>query len=214
MPETKAKRLGGFKKLLLIAAGLIVLAIAGGWFWYRYTFPYGCSHACSKGLGLTLRVYAGDHDGWLPHGENTPEASLALFAKTDTNSALGLLGGKNVPRQVVQTALTKNGSFGPNTCGWHYVEGLREDDDPQIAVAWDKVVGLSHNGQRRAGVEHEVVLLDGSTTLIGKREWPQFVADLKERLANVMASRETNAPPIRWSDEETLGPNRFSPVRR
>jgi len=53
--------------------------------------------------------------------------------------------------------------------------------------------------------------LDGSTEFINKRAWPEFIAKQKLLLAQTIVSRDSNAPPIRWSDEEDLGPNRFSP---
>jgi hypothetical protein len=201
-PSKKSSKL---KKALLLVIAFLLVAGIGGKVW----FPFGHSHACSKGLGFALSMYAEDHDGWLPHGEGTPEASLALFAKDDIDSALWVLGGKNIPRPLVQASLTNAGAFGPDTCGWHYVEGLREDDDPEIMVAWDKVVGLGHNGERRSSLMHEVLFLDGSSRFITKKKWPQFVAAEKEKLAKMIASRQPNTPPIRWSDEVTLGSNRF-----
>lgn len=157
---------------------------------------------------MALILYAENHAGWLPQGKQTPEASLSRLAEDDLSSALWVLGGKNVPSEVAQAALT-NGVFGPDTCGWHYVEGLREDDDPGIMVAWDKTVGLDHNGMRKAGVEHEIVLLDGSTQFASRTRWQKLVADQKLKLAALIASRESNAPHIRWSDEAALGPNPF-----
>jgi hypothetical protein len=214
-PQTSTvKRPGRFKKLLLILVGILMLTIAGGKIWLRYKFPYGYSHSCSAGLGIGLRMYADNHEGWLPHGQTTPEESLGLLAKDDMTTAMWVLGGKNVPHKTLEAALAPGGVFSPESCGWHYIEGLREDDDPQIAVVWDKVTGLGHNGERRRGLAHEVVLLDCSHTYIFQAQWPQFIADEKERLAKVMASRETKAPPIRWSDEATLGPNRFPAPKR
>jgi hypothetical protein len=201
------KRPGRWRKVLLVLIGTLVFVIVGARVWYRYEYPYGYSHACSKGLGMSLRLYAEDHYGWLPRGAATPEASLALLAKDDMTSALWVLGGKNIPHDVVQESLTREGLFGPTNCGWHYIEGLRVDDDPEIAVAWDKVTGLGHNGERQPRCMHEVVLLDGSTQFILKTAWPEFVADQKQRLTRVMASRDAKAPAIRWSDELTLGPN-------
>jgi hypothetical protein len=211
--ESKTKKHGRFKKLLLILAGFVVLTIAGGKIWLHYKFPYGYSHACSKLLGMALRLYAEDHDGWLPHGGRTPEVSLALFAEDDMIDARLVLGGKTVPGEVVQAALTNQGSFGPATCGWHYIEGLREGDDPGIAVAWDKVTGLGHNGERRPRLMHEVVFLDASTQFITQSRWTEFVAEQRQKLEKVIASRESHAPPIRWSDEATLGTNRFTALR-
>jgi hypothetical protein len=207
MPPRKLK----FKKIFLSLVAFIVVAVVAEQVWYHYTYPYGWSHACSKGLGLGLRSYAEDHEHWLPHGEATPEASLSLLYKYDTNVALWVLPGKNIRREFVETTLKRDGKLSPETCGWHYVEGLRDDDDLQIAVAWDKVVGLGHNGQRWPRYMHEIVHLDGSTEFIEKNQWHEFIANQKNLLAHVVALRASNAPPIRWSDEEDLGPNRFSP---
>jgi len=152
-------------------------------------------------------MYAKEHDEWLPHGETTPEASLGLLAKFDPPIVF-LLGGKHIPKEVAAQAFT-NGTFGPDTCGWHYVEGLRIDDDPDIAIAWDKVTRLGHNGERRQGLMHEVVFVGGFTRYIAEDMWPEFVKEQKGKLERVIASRGTNDPPIRWSDEATLGPNKF-----
>jgi hypothetical protein len=206
VPPRKSK----WKKIFLYLLGFIFSAVVLEQIWYHYTYPYGWSHACSAGLGMGLRQYAEDHGNWLPHGEATPEASLSLLYKDDSVTALWTLGGKNIPHETVEATLKRDGKLSPATCGWHYVEGLRETDNPEIAVAWDKVIGLGHNGQRVRGMMHEVILLDSSHPNIRKEAWPEFIANQKQLLAQTIASRESNAPPIRWSDEESLGPNRFS----
>src|SRR6476646_4962846 len=89
------------KKILLASIAVIVFGVAAVRVWYHYTFPYGWSHACSKGLGLGLRLYADEHDHWLPHGESTPEASLGLLYKDNTNEAIWILGGKNISPDTV-----------------------------------------------------------------------------------------------------------------
>jgi hypothetical protein len=196
-----------WRKDLAVAGVSFLIAVAGISGWWHYTFPFGYSHTCSKGLGSALRIYAEAHSGWLPHGGATPEASLGLLAEDDPIDANWVLGGKNVRPEIVRAIVAKKEKFGPETCGWHYVEGLREDDEPRIMVAWDKVVGLGHNGERRRRFMHEVVFLDGSIQFVTKSAWPQFLVEQRERLAKMMASRQADAPPIRWSDEASLGPN-------
>lgn len=198
-------------KVFLYLLAFIAIAVALTRVWYRYTYPFGWSHACSAGLGLALEGYSSEHGGWFPHGEATPEASLSLLYKDDPDTALWTLGGKNILREIVEATLKRDGKLSPATCGWHYVEGLRENDNPEIAVAWDKVIGLSHNGHRIDGMMHEVIILGAGHRYVSKRDWPEFIANQKKLLAQTIASRDTNAPPIRWSDEENLGPNRFSP---
>ena len=195
--------LGSFVALAIFVAYAIV--------WSHLNYPYGPTHACSKGMSVELEGFAGDDKHWFPHGENTPEASLGLLYSNDMQRAIVMLGGKTIPQKVVKATLEQYGKISPTTCGWHYVEGLRDDDDPQIAIAWDKAVGLGHNGQKLKTGMHEVILLDGATIFIGKNGWPEFVANQKGLLAQTIASRDTNAPPIRWSDDEDLGPNRFNP---
>ncbi len=120
-----------------------------------------------------------------------------------------LLRGKHLSQKIVDETLAKVGILGPDSCGWHYVEGLHENDDGNIAVAWDKVTGLDHHGQKKTGFMHEVLMLDGSNQFIRTEKWKEFIKTQKELLAEVAAKRPTNSPPIRWSDEETLGPNKF-----
>jgi hypothetical protein len=212
-PQTsKTKRNGRFKKLLLILAAILGLTVAGGWAWYCYTFPYGFNHCCSKQLGMSLKIFASDNNGWYPLGGKTPEASLSLVCTNDP-TMLYVVRGKSVSLKAAQQTWDRDGVLNPEACGWHYIEGLREGDDPEIAVAWDKVTGLGHDGERRKNLAHEVVFLDASTHFIPKTGWTQFVAEQKQKLEEVMASRQSNAPPIRWSDEATLGVNRFPASR-
>lgn len=193
-------------------ASLLVLAGLGFWGWWRHTYPYGYSHSCAKILGISLRLFADDYQGWLPYGQATPEASLSLLAKDD-KGVQWVLRGKHLPQATVDEALRRDGVLGPDSCGWHYVEGLREGDDPRLAVLWDKVTGLGHNGDRVRGTLHEVVFLDGSERFIMREGWPAFMAEQKQLLAEVMAQRTKADPPIRWSDEAALGPNVSRPRR-
>jgi hypothetical protein len=168
------------RKILMVLVILAVGVVLTGWGWYRYTFPYGSSHCCSKILGFALLSYAEDHAGRFPAGGDTPEASLSLLYSNYLDA--GTLRGKTVPLKVVQQALAKNGKLGPESCGWHYVEGLTEADDLGIAIVWDKV-GLGHNGERVRGGGHSVIFLDGFDGFISGEKWPAFLEEQKRLLA-------------------------------
>jgi hypothetical protein len=118
-----------------------------------------------------------------------------------------------VPLVTAEKAWQQLGQLDPTSCGWHYVEGLSATNDPGIAIAWDKSWGLGHNGQRIRKFGREVIFLDGSTKPKLLPEWPEFAAEQRKKLADVIATRPEGSPPIRWSDEETLGTNWF-PVPR
>src|SRR5262249_49896873 len=113
-----------------------------------------------------------------PAGGRTPEASLGLLYPRHADA--NLLRGKTVPLAVAQAAL-EGGGLGPDTCGWHYVEGLRTEDDPGLALVWDKA-GLGHNGQRLSG-GHWVIFVDGSIEYIPGSRWEAFLQEQKGLLA-------------------------------
>jgi hypothetical protein len=94
-----------------------------------------------------------------------------------------ILCGKTKSAQVATEILERGELLGPDTCDWHYVEGLTLSDDPRLALVWDKV-GLGHNGQRLAGGGHSVWRNYGEE-VIPDSEWPKFLEE-QERL---MAAR-------------------------
>jgi hypothetical protein len=174
--------------LLAAIAGLF--AAAYGWYcyeygWHCYKYPYGWTHCCLKGIGIALEIYAQKYDGHYPAGARCPEASLSLLYK---DSRFGIQGnylcGKTKSAEAAQKILETGGLLGPDTCDWHYVEGLTTSDDNRLALVWDKV-GLGHNGERLWGGGHSIWRLHGGEQIIPGSEWPQFLQE-QERL---MAAR-------------------------
>lgn len=189
MTMSKISKLSRVVLLLLTPAGLIA---GGGWFYYRWTFPYGWSHSCDKCLMFALHQYAEEHGGAYPAGEATPEASLSLlYPKYGVDAEI--LRGKTVPRDVVQAILDRGERLGPDTCGWYYVEGLRLDDDRRLALCWDKV-GLGHIGQRLSDGGHTVLFVNLGYEYIEGAKWEEFLQEqrrlLKER--NEKRAKKTN----------------------
>ena len=164
----------------------IATLVSGGWSTYRWYFPYGQSHCCEKGLYFALTNYADQHDGRFPAGEATAEASLSrLFPDyADAN----LLRGKTVPLETVENVLASGRLLDPDSCGWHYGEGLTRRDDGRIAIFWDKV-GLGHNGGRLLEGGHSVFFLNCEHRVVTAEEWPQFL----EEQTKLLASRDEQA---------------------
>ncbi|MBL8794818.1 MAG: hypothetical protein JNM56_12995 [Planctomycetia bacterium] len=147
--------------------------------WIAWKYPYGHSHCCIQFMRHALEMYAMKH-GRFPSGEATPEASLSLLYHDDNECGAGVLRGKTVPLAVVERILNEGGLLGPDTCGWHYVEGLSPQDDRRFAILWDKV-GLGHNGQRLSPPGREVLFVGGEVRIIRQADWPTFLAE-QERL--------------------------------
>ena len=166
-----------WRKRILI--GLAILAAVGVWKFvsYQQRYPYGWSHCCDLQLLGALQHYAENHDGWFPRGEATPEASLSLlYGVKNLEVSANLLRGKTVPDEVVRTRLESGELLTPETCGWHYVEGLRKGDDPELALFWDKA-GLGHNGERDPHGGHYVGFVSGQVKYVTGDRWEQFLVD-------------------------------------
>ncbi|HUR53819.1 MAG TPA: hypothetical protein VMZ71_06790 [Gemmataceae bacterium] len=165
-----------------IAAAVAVVAVfaASAFAYHRHRYPYGWSHCCDKQLAFALLDYADRHGGWFPKGEASPEASLSLLHRTDPVSGnANLLRGKTVPEAAVRARLAAGELLTPESCGWHYVEGLRKDDDPRLALFWDKV-GLGHRGERMSDGGHFVGLVNGSITYVPGDKWAAFLAEQEQ----------------------------------
>ena len=179
---TKTKWIRRVAVLMLVPSVLALTAYG----WFRHRYPYGFSHCCDLQLGFALREYASTHGGFLPAGEESPEASLGLLYGPWVNA--NVLRGKTIPEEVVQARLDQGLRLTPETCGWHYVEGLREDDDGQIAVCWDKV-GLDHNGGLLPAGDHTVLLLGVGHKTVPAAEWPEFLEQQQALIAASKAAR-------------------------
>jgi hypothetical protein len=168
---------------------ILLSVVALSYAYILYEFPYGTSHCCDLGLYFSLREYAEVHGGNFPAGEATPEASLSLLYGAVSNVSANLLRGKSVPEPVVQEILNQGERLTPETCGWHYVENLRLDDDSRLALFWDKA-GLGHNGQRLSGGGHIVMFVDGQRRHILASEWQDFVTEQQVLLAKTTRRAE------------------------
>jgi len=178
------------RQLVIWLAILFILVGSFGvvYGWYRYTFPYGAKHACLKCLGFSLLNYAEQHDGRFPAGGGCPEASLSLLYREHYLVDAYTLSGKTKSTEDAREILERGELLGPETCDWHYVEGLTLSDDPRLALVWDKV-GLGHDGQRLPEGGHSVWRLHGPEEVIPGSKWQEFL----EEQARLMAARTETA---------------------
>jgi hypothetical protein len=175
-----------WRRLSLAGVALATALSLLGYWWWRDRYPYGWSHCCDKQLSMALHLYADEHGGTFPAGDDTPEASLGLLYPTYANS--NLLRGKTVSEEVVRRVLEGGGRLGPDTCGWHYVEGLRKTDDHRLALCWDKA-GLGHNGERLPDGGHYVIRVGMSIDYISGERWAEFLQEQRELRAKLGPGR-------------------------
>jgi hypothetical protein len=179
-----------WKKWMVWCLGAMVVMVlsVAGYFWYMY--PEGYHPACGRALRGSLEIYAGDHDGKYPAGEATPEASLSLLYPDYCDAYI--LAGKTKSAKEAERILKAGGKLGPETCDWHYVEGLTQKEyyDMDMALFWDKS-NLNHQGRRMLDGSHEVYRQGTfSPDYVPGSKWAEFLAEQK-RLLEERASRKT-----------------------
>jgi hypothetical protein len=167
---------------LVIVATAVFLLICIGRVWWQYQHPYGWSHCCLKGLGSALRQYAVENGGHYPAGASCPEASLSLLDRGHNGDFAEVLSGKTKSAETARAILQRGELLGPDTCDWHYVEGLTLADDYRLAIVWDKV-GLGHNGGKLPQGGHSVSRLNCMEDVIPESEWPQFLEEQQRLMA-------------------------------
>lgn len=186
IPRWLRRTLIGF---VCVAAVVIGLWAYGKYVWYPQRYPFGPSHCCDKILLTLLLQYADGNDGYFPTGEASPEASLSLLSRPPWKADAELLRGKTAPKDVVEEMLAKGELLGPETCGWHYVEGLRSDDDSRLALFWDKA-GLGHNGERMANGDRKISRISRANETIPGPEWKSFLQEQKMLLEKLPEDRK------------------------
>lgn len=168
----------------------------------QWRYPYGRSHCCIKSMFLALEIYAHEHGGLYPAGQSSPEASLSLLYREGLIDA-DLLCGTSVPESVARRVLESGGLLGPDTCGWHYVEGLTQKDDVRAAILWDKQE-LGHYGKRHRRSGREVLTVGGDVSYVLRRDWSAFESE-QEMIRKSNGLRPTNATPASSGNDEVAG---------
>jgi hypothetical protein len=56
---------------------------------------------------------------------------------------------------------------------------LRKDDDPRLALFWDKV-GLGHNGERLPAGGHFVCRVNGEIEYVAGDRWSEFLTEQEQ----------------------------------
>ncbi len=175
-------------KRIAIVAMIVTMLGAMGYGYKRYRYPYGSSHCCDKVLMFALQQYADDHGGAYPFGEATPEASLSLLYPK--YASVEVLRGKTIPVEVVRSRLENGFRLTPETCGWHYVEGLTSKDNHRTALLWGKVA-LGHNGERTSDGGQMVLFVNLGHEYTSGKKWEAFLEE-QQRLRAGRERRSAN----------------------
>lgn len=165
----------------VVVAGVVCLVAVIGLLVERWRYPYGRRAACLPMMTMGLTLYAAKHDGWLPKGGITPLTSLQQLYPMYVDYA-GHLAGLTGDIDLTRDLLVRGGTLTSNLSSWCYTPGFREDEDPPVAVIWDRAGGLRWNAMRAARGSRAVGFSDGSHRQVSAEEWPVVLkSSLEER---------------------------------
>ena len=181
--------------LIAIVAGAVGLFLKRALIHYKEDYPFGASHCCMDAMWLALRLYAQEHGGAYPAGESSPEASLSLLCKSNYID-VGTIRGMTVPESIVRGIFQGGGLLGPQNCGWQYIEGMTQTNDPRIALLYCKEA-LGHNGQRTKDGGRQVLFVgDGGIQWVSGDRWQAFLSEQMELLRSRGAKLKESSPPV------------------
>lgn len=143
-------------------------------------------------MRMALAAYAHNHQGWFPSSTNGPAAALqSLYPDySPTGTELAGISG-DIPAAV--EALRAGRPLDSTLTSWRYVAGLRDDDEPNLALLWEAKSGLRADGRRNLGHTRAVILVSGIIVDVAEKDWPKFLEE-QEILATATRQKRPGPP--------------------
>lgn len=171
----------------LIFAGIVTLAILTQIGLYRRQFPHGSRPAYLPIMLQALNSYSAANQGRYPQGNGSSFVALSELYPSYVVYE-GPLAGLSGDRDVLKRDLAKGFGLSSNCCSWIYWPGFRSDDDPEIALIWNRESGIGFNGEKMSG--HAVGFIRGDMRQVPDRQWDEFVKRQEILRANALRNRK------------------------
>lgn len=127
-----------------------------------------------RSVHAALMTYAHDHDGVLPVSDKGPlDALQKLYPEYIPMGRE--LAGLSGDIDGVEQSLKLGEPLTQKLSSWVYVSGLKNSDNPQLAVLWESRAGYFANGKRNPSGGRVVILLGGDITNVPVARWGDFL---------------------------------------
>ncbi len=154
---------------------------------------------CIKQAGSALLMYAEEHHGNFPSDTNGSGNALLLLVRGgylgDTNGqySIGPITGPGDDGRIFRETLQTGAAIPEQKCSRIYIQGLSRNNNPEIAILWDKKSspGGDHWHRPWGPLLREVSLLDGSMQVIAEKDWAAFASNQVELLVRDGIARKT-----------------------
>jgi hypothetical protein len=154
--------------------------------------PPSQSEAFILNTYFDLLNYAQDHGGWFPTADNTNTSALQKLYPGYCNPGMEL-AGLSGDIDGVEAALNAGQPLTDKLTSWVYVQGLRKDDDQNLAILWERTGGLSPNGTKHTSGGHAVLFLSGDRRQIPELGWTNFLREQESLRKTAIAKRPPKA---------------------
>jgi hypothetical protein len=136
-----------------------------------------------------LSAYAREHGDAFPASGNSALQDLQLLYPKYSGSDAAILAGISGDERMVKERIAGGGLLDDEISSWVYVAGFRLDDDPRVAIIWERADGVAFNGSRSRAGSHAVGFVDGSFEQIGREQWSAFLKEQEDRRRAVLTQR-------------------------
>ncbi len=158
------------------SVAIVLLLSLGGFFAIAYFNLFHAHEHCIKNTGLSLRIYAGDHEGNFPFHTNGFGDALAVLVKECSPDFIGIATAPGDNGELLKECVRTGSHMPDDRCTRMYVQGLREAGNREIAMVFDRYPTRGGDHFRKPWGEwlREVCLADGSMQVIKEEDWPAF----------------------------------------
>jgi hypothetical protein len=136
---------------------------------------------------FALKNYAKQHNGFYPDSDLS---SLDALRKLYPEFVVGVeLAGITGDRESLESKLTSGLPLDDVSTSWVYVPGLKESDDPELAVLWESRPGFRHDGRRDSRLGRAVLFNKFAIEYIPENEWEHFIKNQAARREKAFMER-------------------------
>lgn len=169
--------------------GLVLIGGSGLWrTWYSWKYPFGDRTCLALCTTSALWLYSDRNEGWYPNdGTNSLDALARLYPiYLDAAKLAGLSGDT----EAVKSRLLQGKAINESISSWIYWPGFRNDDPSELAIIWDRTVGVSGIGTRSRPVGHIVGFANGKYDTVIVEKWNDFLEQQQTLRSNILSNRQ------------------------
>jgi hypothetical protein len=168
---------------------IIIMVLLSPFLFYKWLYPYGERTISLLTIQDALEAYAEDNNGYFPSGGKTPLKSLQkLYPKY--RGLPDYFAGLSGDIELTNRTLRSGGELDNTMSSWVYWQGFHIDDNPNLAVIWERRDGIAYNGTRTQKGSHSVGFIDGTKKQI--YDWDKFAKKQKKLREEVLKNRKNN----------------------